>query len=971
MVGLTRFPTIPEETSSCDDLSVDDMASAGSSSRRTPQPTPSRSPSDELSPDRNISRPMRLNRSPARSSPSDPSLRHDQSLVRPMVKSNRRVSVPLDASFSVPSYSSAPSSYKTPERPSLVSPSTRVSQSPRTPYTPGFVATPSTASPLAPSRRPRYHHSSDTPLRDSAAFPTPPSIVVDKPRTPRVRFTSDTRSLPRFTATITPPIDSPTPSTSSSRRSTSREPASSSLEPVQVRKSRRKSVDFSAKAASASGSGTWQRKVAEEMVRLSVGTINNSNSSISSGSARRKDRQHSKHSSQSSDDFRERAKLKLDEDLSSSAAVTKTYDVFGKETRKLRRPNSATKRRDKENDEERRRKLESLVPYPSTESIQVHVVKQEESFPGEPWKLSLDLPTPSLGFSDVSTASDVPFRFGALDKGKENEASPQKLGDAPSSSLDSPRKRSLQERRRRPRDRTRTLSQASRRMSRIDSSTSATTDIPSASDPSGPSSPPRPTTIPHSTSSPSLRAPLQHSTPVRVASSQSLGSPSTPPRSGATSPVARSSPGDSPARSRHRLSSIVDAGSLFFPPRTHPPEDYELPLPKSSDPPLPSISASTTPSSLTSLAGPAPPIPNPAGPSVPQIDREDLQREEDAISLGKGRGKRLGPDVDHPTETVPPLPTLSTLTLPAERLRKESNLSILTGSSADVLGELPVSPRKKLKLATSAALVQSLTDAVAAQEAGPSRTSEEPSPIRSKQSHSSEGELKSILHRKHQSLSPPASTVREEEVPASRPTSRRSLSVSFQPAHVDLPTEPSLAVPPPVVTSPSRRRSMPLSFGMSPAPGTIPFMAIISPRPASLVTTSRSSGQYLLHEPHRYSSSLRSPTSASAASTLLDRAPQSMRSPLHDVSFPGERLPPSQTLPAQGHFVIVCVSKRSPFELFSTNYNQAHAMQQNPQLFEHCLVDDDPSLPRFIFTIFGIRFLIGRKLDIPSFLEAH
>ncbi|KAG8924256.1 hypothetical protein FRC02_010548 [Tulasnella sp. 418] len=258
---------------------------------------------------------------------------------------------------------------------------------------------------------------------------------------------------------------------------------------------------------------------------------------------------------------------------------------------------------------------------------------------------------------------------------------------------------------------------------------------------------------------------------------------------------------------------------------------------------------------------------------------------------------------------------------PYERQRKESIVE------DDVLGELPVNPRKRLKVASNPMRVQSLGTAsisltegqspderrnagdpffISTPGAGPSRYSPP----------NKTTELKGILTKQ-----PSEGSYKERERDRnelSRPSSRRSQSVSFSTAggFAGRPTTPGHPGRSPtdssftstVVGSGARRRhSTPWSestVGGTPANGVggrIPVMAILSPRPPSFVATGSGGQVYHMREPRRYSSR----ASASARNSMIrgqssfsrdrrissremldeDLASRDLRSPTSEVEF--------------------------------------------------------------------------------------
>lgn len=170
------------------------------------------------------------------------------------------------------------------------------------------------------------------------------------------------------------------------------------------------------------------------------------------------------------------------------------------------------------------------------------------------------------------------------------------------------------------------------------------------------------------------------------------------------------------------------------------------------------------------------------------------------------------------------------------------------------ISDLPLNPRKRIKLSTSAALVQSLTEAAEAGEREQRRT----------RSQSPSAELRGILTNKGSRQ--PSEDVQDQNpvLAPSRPDSRRSGNVS----HAGGET-------PPASPSTARGRSRPSS--MSSGMQSIPLMALITPRPVS-VSMSGYPGGYHLKEPKRYASPghLTSPVRrARAPSSALDSLPGS------------------------------------------------------------------------------------------------
>lgn len=307
------------------------------------------------------------------------------------------------------------------------------------------------------------------------------------------------------------------------------------------------------------------------------------------------------------------------------------------------------------------------------------------------------------------------------------------------------------------------------------------------------------------------------------------------------------------------------------PPR--PSFDQQSAVPSSS---RPTSSYVTAPQSVISTPRPSNSTSRP--PSLPESHTRTIEREEDVVSVGKGKGKRLFEDVEPEADGPEPSGNGSVeggvgvvlgngLVIPP-RQRLESNLTRYTDD--DTIGELPINPRKRLKMSSSAHIVQTLAEAAAAQSGGSPDSSYEHQPSPSEQAP------RGILNK---SPSP------GPETGASRPSSRRSQSVSFTlqaGSTRDGARSPSLA---------STRGRRPLSVGSRPiSPSeslsrSIPLMAIISPRPASFVTAppppSRNGyhQQYHLREPRRYSSASRPVSVQHAHHNSVPSTQQSPTSP--------------------------------------------------------------------------------------------
>lgn len=189
------------------------------------------------------------------------------------------------------------------------------------------------------------------------------------------------------------------------------------------------------------------------------------------------------------------------------------------------------------------------------------------------------------------------------------------------------------------------------------------------------------------------------------------------------------------------------------------------------------------------------------------------------------------------------------------------------------LADLPVNPRKRMKLSSSAALVQSLADAAAAQD-----TSEEGPSTRP-----GEAEIRGILR-------PGSAPLPEEERNASRASSRsHTRSVSFT-----------------AVSQSSRarsRRSRSMSGTAQNGRNSIPFLAIISPRPVSLVSPGggrNGAPTYHLREPRRYRDSHASdPRSPESTAFSHSGGPRSV-SDVQSHASPPVSVASVKALPPQG-----------------------------------------------------------------------
>ncbi|KAG8977226.1 hypothetical protein FRC05_002226 [Tulasnella sp. 425] len=869
-----------------------------------------------------ITPPTITRRHPLTSAPPDTSFDNDSDVSGPpspppssdMSKHNRRDASPEASTSTRPLSTSSsprlPYSLNTPDRSiSSVLESSRRWETPQTPQTPGAGSStdPSTTSPVSRAK-PRFKHSSsDTPLRKADSqpvqvLPFPLTSMQDKyqqsGKVTRVRFSdAHPRSMPKLSAaTFAPPTASrantspsllsvpPSPTAESSSRSRSRTDSHS----------RRESAQVSSTAASAPSSGSWQRKVAEEMIRLS---FNASNTSLSSVTKR-----NSRHSTgtRSSGEFQQ---AHLDPRLAKSNKPTaapkvppvpfpstpgKQETAPPKSKPKTRQTRSNTTpspkkppfepKKDKENDVHRQHRLSSLIRNAAEAApVEVRVVKQESfdhpdsrGINTQQWRLEVDVPNPSLGIPIAGHSSD--------DKGKAPEtaeSSPDKEndGDAEESETNEPvLKPRPGERKVRRSIRSRNSSGARSLAAARSAGASSTPDIAE-----GVVAPPA--VAARTGSVPSLNTRLNA---LRQSSQNTLQSPSTPPRPSNISHP--SSPDDSPTPSRRRLSSYaIEPSALFFAPRANPPPVAEPSTMADSEPTEEPTSASARLPRI-STSGLAPPRPSSGSidqqsavpsssrptssyvtapqstistprPSLHDAQTRTVEREEDVVSVGKGKGKRLFEDVE-PEADVPEASGSGSveggvgvvlgngLVIPP-RQRLESNLTRYTDD--DTIGELPVNPRKRMKMTSSAHIVQTLTEAAAAQSSPDSSYEHQPSP--------SEQAPRGILNKSP----PPGST---PEAGPSRPSSRRSQSVSFtlQAGSVrDGAGSPSVA---------STRHRRPLSVGSRPispsesSSRSIPLMAIISPRPASFVPAPSSSRngyhqQYHLREPRRYSTASR------------------------------------------------------------------------------------------------------------------
>ncbi|KAG8910691.1 hypothetical protein FRC00_007718, partial [Tulasnella sp. 408] len=908
------------------------------SSTITPSTVTRRHPLVSLPPDTSFDNDSDVSGPPS-PPPSSDSARHSRRSASPEASTSTRT----------PSTSPPPRvrySLTTPDRSiSSVLESSRSWDTPQTPQTPGAGSStaPSTSSPVARAK-PRFKHSSsDTPLRKAdsqpvQALPFPLTAMQDKyqqsGKVARVRFSdAHPRSMPKLSAATFSP---PTPSRANTSPSLLLVPSTTPTSPTAESNSRsrsdsakrRQSAQASTTAASAPNSGSWQRRVAEEMIRLSFANSNASNTSLSSAAKR-----NSRHSTgtRSSGEFQQAHLDPRLVKLNQPTAAPKVPPVPfpstpGKEPTtgphpKIRQKRSNTtpspkkppfESKGKENDVHRQHRLSSLIRNAAVaEPVEVRVVKQESfdhpeaaGINAQQWRLEVDVPNSSLGIPIAGHSSD--------DKGKAPETaeeSPDKEndGDAEESEPNEPVLRPRPtERKVRRSIRSRNSSGARSLAAARSAGTSSTPDIAE-----GVIAPP---TAARSGSLPSLNNRLNA---LRQSSQNTLQSPSTPPR---TSTVSHpSSPDDSPTPSRRRLSSYaIEPSSLFFAPRATPPpvadpatmdsERMEDPaatagpssLPRSTTSAMaaprpssasidqqsavpsssrPTSSYVTAPQSVISTPRPSHSTSRP--PSLPESQTRTIEREEDVVSVGKGKGKRLFEDVEPGADA--PLPSgngsveggvgvvLGNGLVIPPRQRLESNLTRYTDD--DTIGELPENPRKRLKLTSSAHIVQTLAEAAAAQSSPDSSYEHQPSP--------SEQAPRGILNK-----SPPPG----EETGASRPSSRRSQSVSFTlqaGSTRDGARSPSLA---------STRGRRPLSVGSRPispsqtSSRSIPLMAIISPRPASFVTAPPPSRngyhqQYHLREPRRYSNASRPVSMQHAHHNSVPSTQQSPTSP-HSMSYP-------------------------------------------------------------------------------------
>ncbi|KAG8851792.1 hypothetical protein FRB96_009067 [Tulasnella sp. 330] len=636
------------------------------------------------------------------------------------------------------------------------------SLSPQTPQSPLNSFVPFTDSPM--SRWPRHHNSFDT-SPGAAPFPALPFTSTQQPRTSKLLEQKQRKSSPGL---LTAYELNATPASTINARNPS--PEASQPPPFGRR-------EVTSSNASKASLPIWQTKVAEELVRLS------------------------RNRSQSPE-------LEVSQKSSSSTGKENSY-----RPRKRSQPTAG-----------RQRKLSSLFQTHAAEvePVIVHVVSQESYDGGiDPYAIpSESVPTPLMDDDGVRN----PFHL-MPGSGKPHDSDTKKSSSSESSQGEKKRPGSSKRRQRKAKV---TPSRdgpegkgGSNVVASVEESSHVTVVVAST--------PRIPGSTPISTSLPSMRA----RTPPPTASSSALTfsshtlrpspkstpilRPSTPTRPRTISELTpSSSPGDSP---RRRLNSSIYEGSLFFTPRAAPPEGYVGP-PSSTSSPLKRQTSSSSvsyPSRRTTSAL----VPG----QVRLIAQEEGRREEEAASLGKGKGKRLGSDDEDDGGSL-----FSALEVPIQaRQRKES---VMTTDGGDVLGELPSNPRKRIKLTTSAALVQSLADAADAGEREQRET-------RSR-SRSPGSELRGILTNK--GSRPPSEDVQDYNPVAgpSRPDSRRSGNVSFVGGET-----------PPASPSTSRGRSRPSS--MSSGKQSIPLMALITPRPASM-SMSGYEGGYHLKEPKRYAS---------------------------------------------------------------------------------------------------------------------
>ncbi|KAG8984312.1 hypothetical protein FRB90_005406, partial [Tulasnella sp. 427] len=780
--------------------------------------------------------------------------------------------------------------------------------SPQTPQTPGAGSSsaPSTTSPVSRTK-PRFKHSSsDTPLRKESkpvqALPFPLTTMQDKyqqsGKVARVRFSdAHPRSMPKLSAATFAPPSPVRANTSPSLlpTSTPASPADSGSRSRSDSANRRQSAQVSSTAATAHGGGSWQRQVAEQMIRLSLAPASASNTSLSSNAKR-----NSRHSTgtRSSGEFQQ---VNLDPrlvKLNQPTAAPKVAPVpFPSNTKegtvllkqipstkpKTRQTRSNTtpspkkppfESKDKENEVQRQQHLSSFIRHAAeAEPVEVRVVKQESfdhpeaiGINAQQWRLDVVVPTPSLGIP-------LPRPSSSSDKGKALESAEESLEKENEGDTDEPVLRPRPRQVRRRSVRSRNSSGARSLGAALVVENSSTPDITEGV-----------------VVAPAAAAARQGSVPslnnrlnaLRQTSQNTLQTPSTPPRS--SSNVSHpSSPDDSPVPSRRRLSSYaIEPSALFFAPRATPPPVAEptttttmdaeraaggveestatrAPRASSSLPPRHSAASfdqhSTVPTSSrpTSSYVTAPQsvmsTPRPSN----STSRPPSLHEEDVPSVGKGKGKRVFDDVE-PDAAEPSgdgngeggvgVVMGNGLVIPP-RQRLESNMTRYTDD--DTIGELPV-PRKRLKMSSSAHIVQTLAEAAAAQSSPDSSYEHPGSP--------SEQAPRGILNKSPQ---PGSST----EAGPSRPSSRRSQSVSFT---LQAGSTREGARSPSVASTHARR---PLSVGSRPlspsqtSTRSIPLMAIISPRPASFIAvqpSSRNGGhnhQYHLREPRRYSNASR------------------------------------------------------------------------------------------------------------------
>ncbi|KAG8984959.1 hypothetical protein FRB94_004151, partial [Tulasnella sp. JGI-2019a] len=517
------------------------------------------------------------------------------------------------------------------------------SLSPMTPQNSDMLSfVPFTDSPI--TRRPRHHNSYDA-LSGTAPFPALPFTSQAQP----YRSTAPARKLlerklrKSSPGLLTAYELNATPASSSTNAS--RDPSPS---PLDSRKRNNSST-------SRSNVPIWQMKVTEELVRLS----------------------------------RNRSQSPELEAVRKSSSATSKENAPAYRHRKRSQPSAA-----------REQKLASLFSDArdtEVEPVLVHVVSQESYDGGiDPYAIPLETAPAPLMEEDTQN----PFHY---IRGKSRESDKSKSSSSDSNRGGEARQKSTRRRQRKATGSSRDaaeLKNGSSLVRRTGEEPSPPVPVtvapsPSAARLAGPSQP-------ISTSLPSMRSrtpppsdPSTSNTTLRPApKSDPLIRPSTPPqeRSRTVSELTpSSSPGDSP---RRRYNSSVYEGSLFFTPRAGPPEGYIAPASVASSP----LSSTSGPSRQASVAYPSSRTqPSALLPGqVRLVTQEEGGREEEAASLGKGKGKRLGPEdeVDAADLFVAHDPT------PAQaRQRKESVVS-----DDDILGDLPLNPRKRVKLTSSAAL---------------------------------------------------------------------------------------------------------------------------------------------------------------------------------------------------------------------------------------------------------------------------